>query len=425
MYVSCLCLKGCIYLGLEWDIPKVHIEKEVLSNSLRVIFCRKDYLTVTFRILSRHGYRNETFPESVHLLEHMLFKPEERVFPIFQKIGGDINGYVSTDEFSIYWNVPKIFQDKAVDAVDRIINENKKHWTKDMLEREKRVIVREIGENYSDPKPFLNIFLRKKLFGEDTPGTHSPQEIEKVFREVTLEDVRREVEYLAPENSVLSSVGETTREVVERLDDWTGRSPEMKSLKPQPDYGLHIADREILESYISIGWISPPRSSVEAEILSLMGTILTAFPTSRLYKELRVKRGLVYFVGAMNVPYVDTGYFLIYTMTTPQNVGKVLEIIKEQIQKIINEGPTEEELDDMKNMFFGALYNLTDSKLALSSVLAYNELFYNDALRTYTVAARRVQELRIEDVIRAAKRYLDPDKAVICIVGEKSKIDIK
>jgi len=415
----------CVYLGQEWKIPEVYVEKERLSNSLDVIFCIKDYLTVAFRILSKYGYRNETFPESVHLLEHMLFKPEERVFPIFQKIGGDINGYVSTDEFSIYWNVPRIFQDRAIDAVDRIINENKKHWTKDMLEREKHVIVREIGENYSDPKSYLNIFLRKKLFGEYTPGTHSPQEIEKVFRGVTLEDIRREVEHLAPENSVLSSVGKTTKEIVERLDDWVGRAPETKTLKPQPDYGLHIDDREILESYISFGWISPPRSSVEAEILSLMATILTAFPTSRLYKELRVKRGLVYFVGAMNVPYVDTGYFLIHTITTPQNVGKIVEIIKEQIQKIIDEGPTEEELDNMKNMFFGGLYNLTDSKMALSSVLAYNELFYDDPLRTYTVVARRVQKLKIEDVIMAAKRYLDPEKAVICIVGEKSKINIK
>ncbi len=406
---------------MRWKIPKVRVKKKILSNSLRVVYNIRKLLTVTFRILSKHGYRNETFPESVHLLEHMLFKPEERVFPVFQKIGGDINGFVSMDEFSIHWNVPSFFQENAVEVVDRILNENKRYWTENMLEREKFVIVREIGEAYSDPKSYLNIFLRKKLFGEDAPGTHDPEVIENAFKKVTLDDIKHEVDYLSPDNSVLSIVGKLDEKVINKLEHWSGKKPKIKSLKPQPEYGVHVDDRDIPESFLGIAWISAPRSTVEAEVLGLLGAVLTAFPTSRLYRELRVKRGLVYFVSAVNISFVDTGFFVINTATKPKKVDEVINIIKDEIARIIDDGISENEVDDMKNLFFGALYNLTDSKIALSSVLAYNELFYNDSLKLYRVTAERVKNLRLEDVERVARKYLEPNKSVTCIVGKRQR----
>lgn len=405
-------------LSVEWEIPKISVEEWRLENSLKVVSYWKEFLTVTYRILSSYGYRNEDFPEAVHLLEHMLFKPEEKVFPIFQRIGGDINGYVSMDEFSIYWTIPKVFQDEAIMAVNNILMENRKLWTEQMLEKEKLVIIREIGENHSNPSSYLNIFLRKKILGENTPGTHSPDQIEKAFRTIKLEDMKQESENIAPQISVLSVVGEFSKETITKIEDWRGKKVQQKPLKPNPDYGTHKEKRETTENFIGMAWLGPPRSIPDSDILGLFGATITAFPTSRLYKKLRLEKGLVYYVSAGSVTFIDSGYFAITTATLPKNTKDVIEIIKNEIAEIIDEGISEEELETMKNIFFGALYNMTDTKTTLSNVLAYGALFFKDPLKIYNETAKRVLKLRTEDVRKVVAKYLDPEKTVICIVGK-------
>jgi len=403
-----------------WEIPKVEITRHKLKNDLRIIFHRRELLTATYRILIAHGYRNEQFPESVHLLEHMIFKPEERVFPIFQRIGGEINGYVSLDEFSVYWTIPKIFQDRAIDGVRRIFIENHKYWTQATLEREKAVIIRELGENFSNPARYIGIFLRKKVFGENTPGTHSPKVVEKAFRNVTLNDVRNELQNLSPEDSVLSIVGDVDPNKLKAIEEWHGRKMGWNKLKIETETGRHFKHMDIPMNYIAIGWVSASKEKTESEILDLLGAILTAFPTSRLYKKLRLERGLVYYVEAFNVANIDSGLFAIMTSTEPRYTEEVINIILQEIENIIDEGPTEGEVEDMKNMFFGALYSLTDSKSSLAGTLAYNELFFGNALRLYEKVTRVVQNLKPEDVQRATKNYLRPENSVICVLGKKN-----
>ncbi len=406
----------CVVL---WEIPELNIVKRRLENSLRIVVYNRNFLTVAFRMLSAYGYRNEDFPEAIHLLEHMLFKPEEKVFTVFQKIGGDINGYVGIDEFGIHWIVPKVFQEKAIEAVRDILTENRRYWTETMLEREKHIILGETREKFSNPRTYVNILLRKKLFGENTPGTHPPEVIEKAFRNATLDTIRREAENISPEISVLAGVGNVDFEKLEHLNTWHGRPSKIKNLKPEPDYGVHFVEKDVQENFIALGWISAPKSSVDSEILSLLGAIMTAFPMSRLYRRLRLELGLVYYVGAANMGFVDTGYFTINTSTVPQKTQYVIEIIRSEITEIIDNGVSMEEIEDMKNLFFGSLYNITDSKIALSSMIAYNELFYGDALKTYRETAVMVSKLKPEDIQRVAKRYLTPEKSVICIVGRK------
>ncbi|MEX0569457.1 MAG: M16 family metallopeptidase [Candidatus Njordarchaeota archaeon] len=402
----------------KWQVPKIDIEEHVLENGLRVIFHWKNFLTITYRILSSYGYRNGDFPEAVHLLEHMLFKPEEKVFPVFQQIGGDINGYVSMDEFSIYWTIPKVFQDEAIAAVKNILTQNKKLWTEHMLEKEKFVIIREIGENFSNPSSYLNIFLRKKIFGPDAPGTHSPEQIEKAFRSVKLDDIKQESENISPEISVMSIVGDFSKEAVRKIEIWNGKKIEQKALKPDPDYGIHKEKRETTEDFIGIAWLGPSRSTPDSEIMGLFGAMMTAFPTSRLYRKLRLEKGLVYYVSAGNVSFIDSGYFAMNTATLPKKTQEVIEIIKNEIANIIDEGITEEELETIKNIFFGTLYNMTDTKTTLSGVLAYGALFFGDPLRVYKETAERVLKLKIKDVQKVVAKYLDPEKMVVCIVGK-------
>ncbi|MCR8487595.1 MAG: insulinase family protein [Crenarchaeota archaeon] len=407
-----------------WKVPKVKITKYTLENKLKVILHKRKHLTVHYRLLMPHGFRNETFPESVHLLEHMLFKPEHKVFPTFQRIGGEVNGYVSMDEFGIYWIVPTIFQKEAIDCIGKILLENFKSWTDDMLKREKAIIIRELEENFSDPTRYIDIFLRRKLFGEDTPGTHSPDTVEKAFRDVSLADVRSELENMSPNGSVLAAVGNVEMGKLEPLEIWRSALESKKSwkqLKTETDLGYHFEYRDLPINYLALGWISAPKGEYHSEILNLLGAILTAFPTSRLYRRLRVEEGLVYHVEAFNVAFIDTGFFAIATSTPPHHVNRAINIILEEIDDIITNGPTEEEVQDMKNMFFGALYSLTDSKSGLASVLAYDELFLNDALRLYKEIAKTVQNLKPEAVQSTARRYLKLDRCTICILGREYK----
>lgn len=405
-----------------WKIPRIRITKHVLENKLKVILHRRKYLTIHYRLLMPHGFRNETFPGSVHLLEHMLFKPEQNVFPVFQRIGGEINGYVSMDELNIYWIVPTIFQDKAIDCVRRILLENYRLWTDEMLEKEKSIIVRELEEYFSDPEKYIGIFLRRKLFGEGTPGTQSPDEVEKVFKDIRLAEIQVELENISPEDSVLAIVGDTNLDAIKPLESWNeyrGGKKGWKPLKVETEPGSHFEFRDLPVNYVALGWISASKREYSSEILDLLSSILTAFPTSRLYKRLRLEKGLVYDVEAFNIAFVDTGFFGIVTSTNPNHTDTVINIILDEIDRIISDGPTEDEIQDMKNMFFGALYNITDSRSGLANVLAYDELFFNNALRLYKETTRIVQKLKPEDVQDAAKRYLRPDKCVICVLGKK------
>ena len=406
-------------MSWEWKIPKLNVEFDTLENNLGVIIHRKKLLTVAYRILSKFGYRNEEIPEEIHLLEHMMFKPEERIFPVFQKMGGDINGYVAMDEFGIYWNIPHVFQMDAANTVMNIIDKNRHYWTKEMLKREKNVILREISENFSNPRSYIGILVRRKLFGEGAPGTHDPREIERAFNGISIDYIRSKADKMAPEASVLAIVGVAEDGAAEIFGDWSGTPCRVKALKPDPEYGWHFEARETMENFLSVAWIGAPKSTVDSEVLSLLAAILAAFPTSRLYRRLRIVEGLVYYVVALNFSFVDTGYFMINTSTVPRHTREVIGYIMDEVVRIIDDGISEEEVRDMKNMFFGMLYNLTDSKVALSSTLAYNGLFYGDPLKLYNETAVMVSKLRPEDIQRVAREYLKPEKNVVCVIGRK------
>jgi len=348
-----------------------------------------------------------------------MFKPEEAVFPRFQRIGGDINGFVSMDEFGIYWSMPKVFQREALDAVRDIIMENRRRWTDGMLRREKQIILRELANNYSDPKTYAAIFVRRKIFGEGAPGTHRPEDVEKAFRSVELEDLRREAEKLAPSSAVMGVVGDVNPDLFHMLEEWRGVPAGTRSLSPRPESGIHYEERDYEESFIAIGWPSPPRGRPESKILDLLASSLTAFPTSRLYRRLRLEMGLVYYVVAANVSFVDSGYFTIYTATAPDKTDLVIDAILDELHKVLDEGLEESEVRDMKNMFFGALYSITDTKDMLAGVIAHGELFFGDPLRVYGSVARTIQRLEPDDVRRVAREYLKPKDAVICVVGRR------
>lgn len=395
------------------------------DNGLRVVLCPKPALTVASHLLILFGERQvePEMPEALHLLEHLVFKPEKKTFDTIKRCGGILNGATGPDGVSFYWWVPSRKVQLALSVYRHILLEAPNYWTHEIVEREKRVILNEVSEAYSKPEGMLSVHFRKKLLGPDAPGAHTPEEVRRAFERLSLGDLKELLSSLTPAVSCCALVGdvsdETANVLASYLDDWRGEKIKLRPIIPKPEVGVHRIQRSDVEStFIRIGWITVDYRHEDNIALRALASILAAFPTSRLYQELRIKRGLVYGVSAVQVSSFDHGYLEISTATRRGKEDEVLEIILRELEKLADEGPDVGELEETKEWLEGTTSLLADSWQSLASVLAENTLVHGNPTWFLDEMLPRLRRLRPEDIQRVARKYLRRERAVVCILGD-------
>jgi predicted Zn-dependent peptidase len=299
-------------------------------------------------------------------------------------------------------------------------------FEKDKLEVERKVILNEIAEASDDPRDKIEETLIKCLF-KHHPVKNSVLGSNKKVKQVTLNDLEEAYDnYYDPKNMILILTGklsETDFETVLRdfQDRENGNSilrNNRKIEESKPRKEVLIVRSGITQAYLCFGLRTPPAKDIDTVSLDLINAILGIGESSRLFVELREKRGLTYDFESMNVHGLDYGYFSIDCAVKTKLLKQTQTIIQEELEKIKNNPVIESDLEKSKNLILGDIFRSIDSSQALPRILTEMEIQFENknALINYTNKILSLTEQNISDT---ANKYFQEENYSTAILTPK------
>jgi len=366
-----------------------------------------------------------------HFLEHMVFKGTEKrptaidIAEAIEGAGGVLNAYTSK-ELTCYWNhVPFDELEQAMDVLSDMLHNSLLDQAE--IDRERSVVQQEIRRTQDQPGAYVGELLGRALYGEHQLGW-STAGTEETVAEMRRDDFRDWLDtwYGAP-NVVLSVAGNTTHERVLELAERlfrNGRSesaPQMPPLNVQVPAQRVICDaRQISQANLAIGLPALSRTDPDRYVLMILNAVLGRGMSSRLFKEVRERRGLAYSVGSSVSRYSDTGMLGISAGVSPEKVVEAVKVILEELEKLAVELVGADELKKATDYTVGSFRLSLESTMALGqrageSLLTLGEIEPIDSV------VEKLRAVSSEDIMRVARRILRREKAAVALVGPESQ----
>lgn len=323
-----------------------------LPNGLRVATDSMPHVeTVSVGVWFGVGSRHEPLAANgvAHLVEHMLFKgtPTRDAFAIsaeIENVGGHLNAYTSREQTCYYAKVLKEDLGLALGILADMVQNPL--FDEGELAKERQVILQEIGQAEDTPDDivydhFLATAFPKQRLGRPVLGTSDV--VESLPRAAMVDYVTGRY---VPANMVVAAAGNITHEqVVElaaRLFTYAGAGEVTGAEQAIYHGGEFREDRDLEQVHVLLGFDGVSNNSPDLYAAMLMSTLLGGGMSSRLFQEVREKRGLVYSVHSFNWSMADSGVFGIYAGTGPDSTAELIPVICEEVRKLAGTLTTEE-----------------------------------------------------------------------------------
>jgi predicted Zn-dependent peptidase len=344
----------------------VHYDLTTLPNGLRVITEPMPSLrSVALGCWVDTGTRDEQPNEqgASHFLEHLLFKGSEKlsarqVSEIFDAIGAESNAFTSK-ESTCYW-ARLLDQDleTGFDVLSEMIQ--RPAFRQNEIDAERQVVIEEINMNEDDPDDVAFENFTSAVF-VDHPLEAPVLGTKESIRAMTRDDIHGywKRRYGAGSMVVAAAGSIDHRQVVEmvaeRFGDWSGESVEHEHGPSAPKPVVKITHRDTEQAHLVIGGKGLNRSDDRRWAFEVLNHVLGSGMSSRLFREIREERGLAYAVYGFKMAYADAGAWGVYIGTTPHQVDTVMTVIREELDKVVADGITPEELERAKGSMRGGL----------------------------------------------------------------------
>lgn len=405
-------------------------QKTTLDNGLRILTTRMPHTrSVGIGIFAGVGSRYEREHERgiSHFIEHMMFKGTERR-PTAQQIAEAIEGLggvmnASTDnEATIYWaKVAHHHLPVALDVLLDIFQHSK--FDPEEVEKERQVILQEINRMMDMPEAWVHVLIAELIWpdhpvGWDTAGTK--ESVTNITRQDMLDYIARTY---TPHNTVISLAGNLEHDrVVERLAAYLGNWSE----KPPPSFlpvsdapagpRLKIEFRKTEQAHLCIGLRGLPISDPDRFKLRILNVILGEGMSSRLFLEIREKRGLAYSVGSYTSYLRDTGAMVLYAGVPPQKAVDVVSAMVEQLALLRAKEVSEAELSKAKEFTKGRILLRMEDTFANAEWVGHQEVLDQEVLTVDQVIAK-IDAVTVNDVQQVAQRIFATEKLNLAVVG--------
>ncbi len=368
-----------------------------------------------------------------HYMEHMLFKGTERrpdaiiIAEAIEGAGGVLNAYTSK-ELTCYWN--QVPFDKLRPAMD-VLADMYQHsvLAQEEIERERTVVQQEIRRAFDQPGAWASELLSRATFGDQPIGWPIAGTLE------TVEAMRRDdftqhvATYYTPSNTVLSVSGNTTHDEVLALAEDLFGGMEDRPAPPSPAANYDFADervvvekREIAQCNMGIALHALARKDPDRYPLLVMNTILGRGMSSRLFKEVRERRGLAYSVGSGVGRYNDIGTMNVSAGVTLENLEEATRVIKDELFKLTAEAPGEEEVTKARDFSIGNFRLGLESTMSLAQ-RAGESLLMIDEIEPLDDVVSSIAAVTAQDVQRVAQRLFKPGAFAMAVVGPGGDAD--
>lgn len=371
-----------------------------------------------------------------HLLEHLIFKGTERrdarsLALAFDAVGGEMNAYTSKERTAYYARVPagpaaEVFDGETWTVGVELLLESvvQPALRAEELASEREVVLEELAGAEDDPSDLVDTRLFELLFpghplGREVIGT--PETVANVTRERILAFM---AEHYGATNVVVAAAGVVDHSrLVDAVGRWLGgwapgqqptRTP---AASPSGSSRLHTR-RRTEQTHLALGWPTVGLHHEDRFTLAILEHVLGDGPASRLFQEIRERRGLAYTVGSSLSTYTDAGALTVYVGTSPDRATEVLRLVEQEVASIAAAGITEEELRAAQGYLVGATLLGLEEAWTTMSRLGYLEATYG-VVEPVEAYLDRVRAVSLDDVARvAAATFAQP--SALATVGPRS-----
>ncbi len=381
-----------------------------LESGPTVVTHRMEHLqSVALGIWVGAGSRAEAENEHgiAHLLEHMAFKGTKRRSAIdiaeqIEAVGGELNASTSVENTNYYARVLKDDVPLAMDILCDILVDSA--FDEEELARERHVVIQEIGAALDTPEDLVYDFFSETAFpgqpmGRPILGT--VDSIRSMSRTALTGYLGKH--YRAP-SLVVAAAGAVDHDEIVRMAD-AGLSGLAKDPGPKPQAAFYRGGdrrevRDLMEAQIVLGFAGRPFASPDYYITQVLATALGGGMSSRLFQEVREKRGLCYSIYAFHWSFMDTGVFGIHAATGESDVSALMPVVVGEIERAAHD-LGQAEIDRAKAQLRAGLLMALESPIARAGQLARQILIHGRTL-TIEELIERVNAVTVEGVRRVA-----------------------
>ena len=416
------------------DVGGGLVRRTVLPGGLRVVTeAMPGVRSATVGVWAGVGSRDESpsLAGASHYLEHLLFKGTRRrtaldISSALDAVGGEMNAFTSKEYTCFYARVLDDDLPLAVDVLSDLITSSL--VTSADVDSERGVILEEIAMHEDDPADSVHDAFAQGVFGDTPlgrPVLGSVESITRLSRAAVAGYYRRRYR---PENLVVAVAGNVEHTAVVRQVRSAFRAAGFLEGEAHPSPprtaptrrlpgggGVWLVPRRTEQANVMLGVPGVSRTDERRFTVGVLNAALGGGMSSRLFQEVRERRGLAYSVYSYNVQYAGAGLFGVYAGCLPGKVDQVLDICRDELAKVAAEGITEEELQRGQGQLRGSLVlGLEDSGSRMTRIgkseLVYGELLGVDELLD------RISAVTLDDVKDIAS-YLLAAPPTLAVIG--------
>jgi predicted Zn-dependent peptidase len=404
-------------------------ERRTLPNGLRVVTANVDQAqSVTCMIMLAAGSRYETRESNgiAHFAEHMFFKGTERrptakeIATEIDAIGGEFNAFTGKEYTGYYVKCAAEHRDVALDVLVDMIRNSR--FDPDEIEREKGVIVEEMNMYFDTPRDFIGGVYEELLYGDQPLGW------DIIGRKETVRGATRDtfMDYLdrwyKPSRMVVGVGGKIGDDLVERVEELLGDLPSGETgsphaLEPAPANGrVKVFTKQSDQAHICLGVPSYPLDHPDRYALQLLATVLGGGMSSRLFTEVRERRGLAYYVFGLNHSYTDAGSLYAQAGVDINRIDDAVSTVAAELRKAAAEPIPAEELEKARSFAKGRFVLQLENPQGLIMFGLRREVLEGRAIDPEEVLAG-LDAVTGEDVARVAGELVAGDRLRLALIG--------
>jgi predicted Zn-dependent peptidase len=402
--------------------------KTVTDNGIRVISEEIGHVrSVSIGVWVDCGSRNEApaINGAAHFIEHMLFKGTARrsAFDIASEIdsvGGVLNAATGKELTSFYVKIPDYHLPLAIDLLADLLTQSL--FDSREMEKEKSVVLQEIHMVEDTPDDFIHDFFGRIFWNGHPLGfpVLGTEESVTGFQRNTLMDFFRG--RYRSDHIVLTAAGnlkheELVRLVTKSFSSLERSDGEKAAAVPVAVSKIGVMEKDLEQVHIIIGSLAPPFSSPARYAGFIMNAVLGGSMSSRLFQEIREKRGLAYSIHSYLVSYRDAGLFGIYVGTGEDKVGDVIDIICQEMNRLKTDVFTDKELLSAKEQVKGNFLLSMESTDNRMTRLAKNEIYFGRHIPPEETVAR-IEAVRGEEIQELARDIFHADRISLAAMGK-------
>jgi len=404
--------------------------KTTLKNGLRIItYPMENTQALTLLVLVGAGsrYEKKEINGISHLLEHMAFrgtKSRPKTLDIakeLDRVGGIYNAFTGKELMGFWVKVDSKHLDLSCDVLSDMIF-NSLFQERD-IEKEKKTVIEEINMYLDTPQIFILDLWEKLLYGDQPAGWLIAGEKETV-KSITRKNI---LDYFKSQfrakNAVVSLAGNfKEKETITKINKFFDKFPNTKipakklTIEKQDSPQTLIHHKETDQTHLTLGVRAFNVFSPKKYPLAVLANLLGGIMSSRLFLEIREKRGMAYYVRTTTEEYTDTGYLVSHTGIDNKRVEEAIKIILKEYKKLTEKKVPKEELKKAKENIKGHLYLGLETSDAWATYLGGQEIL-KGKISSSEEECKMIDKVSQDDILKVAKEIFRPNKLNLALIG--------